>query len=132
MLTEGDSFSSMPLFTMGVSSMKKNLLLGVSCLLAAAAGGAAGLLAPEAGSAYLYFRSRAGICTLRESLRSMRATLAQHHNFARMQSESRILERDPAGLDLYDTPRGRYWSPRGSENALFNQLAEQERAVYRA
>jgi FkbM family methyltransferase len=50
-----------------------------------------------------------------------------HDQFVR---GSKILEKDPAGYELMDTPRGRWWIPTGNEFVLPFNLAEQEREVY--
>ncbi len=43
---------------------------------------------------------------------------------------SKLLETDPAGYQLWDTPAGRYWIPAGSRWVLPYNLAEQRRRIY--
>jgi len=43
---------------------------------------------------------------------------------------SRRLEEDPKGFELWQTPHGRYWIPKGSHYVLPFNLAEQEREIY--
>src|SRR5256885_2849662 len=43
---------------------------------------------------------------------------------------SKLLEKDPAGYHLWDTPHGRFWIPEGSDYVLPFNLAEQERKIY--
>lgn len=43
---------------------------------------------------------------------------------------SKLIETDPAGYKLYDTPMGRYWIPKGSEFVLPYNLAEEKRSIY--
>jgi FkbM family methyltransferase len=43
---------------------------------------------------------------------------------------SKLLEKDPAGYHLWDTPDGRYWIPQGSDYVLPYNLAEQRRKIY--
>lgn len=43
---------------------------------------------------------------------------------------SKLLETDPAGYELWDTPSGRFWIPKGSRYALPFNLAEQRRRIY--
>ena len=43
---------------------------------------------------------------------------------------SKLLEKDPAGYHLWDTPHGRFWIPEGSDYVLPYNLAEQERKIY--
>jgi len=56
-----------------------------------------------------------------------RAQLKFHTQFVQ---GSQVLEKDPAGYELMDTPRGRWWIPTGNEFVLPFNLAEQEREVY--
>src|SRR5258708_8288315 len=43
---------------------------------------------------------------------------------------SKLLEKDPAGYHLWNTPDGRYWIPQGSDYVLPYNLAEQRRKIY--
>lgn len=43
---------------------------------------------------------------------------------------SRETEKDPAGYHLWETPRGRFWMPAGSDYVLPYNLAEQARKIY--
>jgi FkbM family methyltransferase len=43
---------------------------------------------------------------------------------------SRLLEKDPAGFHLWDTPMGRWWIPQGDDYTLPFNLAEQKRRIY--
>lgn len=43
---------------------------------------------------------------------------------------SREVEQDPAGYHLWETPRGRFWMPAGSDYVLPWNLAEQARKIY--
>ena len=43
---------------------------------------------------------------------------------------SKLLETDPAGYELWDTPHAKYWIPAGSRYVLPFNLAEQERRIY--
>jgi FkbM family methyltransferase len=43
---------------------------------------------------------------------------------------SKLLEKDPAGYHLWDTPRGRWWIPQGDDFVLPFNLAEQQRQIY--
>ncbi len=43
---------------------------------------------------------------------------------------SRLIETDPKGFRLWETPKGRYWIPKGSDYVLPFNLAEQERKIY--
>lgn len=43
---------------------------------------------------------------------------------------SRLLEKDPAGFHLWETPMGRWWIPNGDDWMLPFNLAEQKRQIY--
>ena len=48
----------------------------------------------------------------------------------RLLRESRMLEKDPAGFHLWQTSKGRFWMPAGSDYAVFWDLGEQEMNIY--
>jgi FkbM family methyltransferase len=43
---------------------------------------------------------------------------------------SRLVESDPAGFHLFETPHGRWWIPAGDDFVLPFNLAEQQREIY--
>src|SRR5215510_12663808 len=43
---------------------------------------------------------------------------------------SKLVEKDPTGYHLWDTPKGRWWIPEGDDFVLPFNLAEQERKIY--
>jgi FkbM family methyltransferase len=43
---------------------------------------------------------------------------------------SKLVQEDPAGFELWDTPKGRFWIPAGSRYVLPFNLAEQQRKIY--
>jgi len=48
----------------------------------------------------------------------------------RILAASRLLKTDPAGFELWQTPKGRYWIPAGDRYILPFNLAEQELRIY--
>lgn len=70
------------------------------------------------------------VCPLREALQSRRNARLQIAIKDRILQASREVERDPKGFHLWDTPKGRYWVPAGSDYTLPYNLAEQERKIY--
>jgi FkbM family methyltransferase len=54
--------------------------------------------------------------------------LKASHN--RILKASKLVEEDPAGYDLWETPKGRYWIPKGDKFVLPFNLAEQEVKIY--
>jgi len=77
-----------------------------------------------------YLGDKAGTCTFSESLNSVQVTAAQIDATERLRKSMRMIGTDPAGLHLWDTPRGRFWMPADSDNALHYDLGEQERKIY--
>jgi FkbM family methyltransferase len=49
---------------------------------------------------------------------------------AQLQSAARLIQKDPAGYDLWETPRGRWWIPVGSDSFLPSLLAQQQSKIY--
>jgi FkbM family methyltransferase len=43
---------------------------------------------------------------------------------------SKLIQNDPAGYHLFETPRGRWWIPAGDDYVLPFNLAEQQRRIY--
>ena len=73
---------------------------------------------------------RASVCPLKQALRSSEHGRETTRIKDRLVRESRLLEKDPAGFHLWQTPRGRYWTPAGSDYAMLWNLAEQEQKIY--
>jgi FkbM family methyltransferase len=69
-------------------------------------------------------------CPLGDALNSYATTDALGRRAAAIAKNARLLERDPAGLDLYEAGTERIWMPRGSLNEIAYDLAEQESAIY--
>jgi FkbM family methyltransferase len=78
----------------------------------------------------LVLAGRSRICPFGEALQSAANLKRQIQIKDRILSASRLLEKDPAGYHLWETPKGRYWIPQGSDYVLPFNLAEQERQIY--
>jgi FkbM family methyltransferase len=48
----------------------------------------------------------------------------------RITKRSHLVETDRAGFHLWETPRGRYWIPKGSDDVLLILLSQQESRIY--
>lgn len=92
-----------------------------------------------AGLAYFYpllrlsalaLAGRSGLCPLGETIRSGTNLVRQRDIKDRILAASKLVEKDPAGYNLWQTPKGRFWVPTGSDYALPFNLAEQERKIY--
>jgi FkbM family methyltransferase len=85
---------------------------------------------PPAGALLLFARGRAGICSLSEALRSPKTSMAQVSLTEEMKARRRLVQKDAAGFSLWDTPRGKFWLPSNSREAVEYDLAEQARQIY--
>jgi len=69
------------------------------------------------------------LCSARQAFQG--AVRYQHfRKDDRITKGSRLVETDPAGFDLWDTPRGRYWITKGSDDVLLILLSQQENKIY--
>jgi FkbM family methyltransferase len=73
---------------------------------------------------------RASVCPLRQVMRSVDEMSGTTAAKDRLLRESRLLEKDPAGFHLWQTPKGRYWLPAGSAYAVFWDMGEQQMGIY--
>ena len=104
----------------------KKLLLGGAVLALVAAG----IWFPAFRFFALKAVGRAPDCPWANAIavaRNQHDQIRYHNEFVRA---SHVIETDPAGYELLDTPRGRWWIPTGNEFVLPFNLAEQEREVY--
>jgi len=69
-------------------------------------------------------------CTLWQAVKAADELRRQVEIKDRILEASRLLEDDPQGYRLWQTPMGRFWMPTGSHYALPFNLAEQERNIY--
>ncbi len=105
----------------------------------AVAGGVAVAAVVAAGYAYAPLRlfamkavGRSPACPMQNALvadRNLRDQIRYHNAIL---SGSKVIQKDPAGYHLVDTPRGRWWIPAGNDFVLPFNLAEQAREIYGA
>lgn len=70
-------------------------------------------------------------CTLDLAMKSMDAAKRRHDKIHYIDNNSKQLEKDEAeGLELWQTPRGKFWMPSGSVKEVLYDLAEQENGIY--
>ena len=69
-------------------------------------------------------------CPLGQALEADRNIKRQIEINGQIVRASRLLEKDPAGYHLFETPKGRWWVPAGDDYVLPFDLAEQAREVY--
>ncbi|MGE5647047.1 MAG: FkbM family methyltransferase [Acidobacteriota bacterium] len=107
-------------------ALKTKLALGTLALT----GAAAFVLYPPVRLSFLYLVGRNKGCPYDEAIRSTANLKRQIELNGKIFKASRLVEKDPAGFHLWETPDGRYWIPEGSDYTLPFNLAEQERRIY--
>jgi FkbM family methyltransferase len=98
------------------------------------------ILIAAAGFAYEYYppfrllafvvAGRSPACPLPQALKSDENLRRQIEFNDKIRNASRLIQEDPKGFELWDTPHGRYWIPQGSRYVLPFNLAEQQRKIY--
>lgn len=78
----------------------------------------------------LYAMGRASRCPLQKSVRSFDTIARRVAIRQRLDREKRLVQKDPSGLYLWDTPMGRYWIPARNDEGLTDNLSEQATKVY--
>lgn len=85
---------------------------------------------PPFRAALLMAAGRGHGCTLERALRADAMINEHMAEMRRMDAASRLDQRDDHGLELWDTPKGKYWLPKGQKNVLMSLLAEQQHHIY--
>ena len=73
---------------------------------------------------------RSPACPYKKALKSADNLKQQIEYNDRILRASKLIEKDPKGFHLWETPHGRYWIPAGDDYVLPFNLAEQERKIY--
>ena len=105
-----------------IRALKLSVLAALLCLAAS--------FYPPFRLGALVLMGRASLCPWAEATRSAWNLRHQTELKDRILAASRLVEKDPAGFHLWETPQGRYWVPQGSDWSLPWDLAEQERQIY--
>jgi hypothetical protein len=106
----------------------KRLLLAV--VLLAVVAGVGWAYYPPFRLFTLYAAGRKVICPFDESLAAADHVKRLKDAKDRILAGSKLVQSDPAGYQLWDTPKGRWWIPQGAEYVLPFNLAEQELDIY--
>lgn len=69
-------------------------------------------------------------CPMENALRAADNLRLQIQYKDRILAASKLLEKDPAGFHLWQTPKGQWWIPEGDDWMLPYNLAEQQRKIY--
>ena len=93
-----------------------------------------------AGVAYAYYPpfrdlawvaiGRSPVCSLKEALKASDNLKRQVEYKDQILNASKLIQQDPQGYELWETPNGTYWIPAGSRYVLPFNLAEQKRKIY--
>ncbi len=106
--------------------MRKALLLLLSLIVLAA-----GLYSYQpARLATYYYLGRAQGCPLENALHAPAELKSQIDTKDKILYASKKLQTDEKGFELWNTPNGQYWIPKGSHYVLPFNLAEQARNIY--
>jgi FkbM family methyltransferase len=73
---------------------------------------------------------RAPACPMYNALQAAENLKQQIRDKDEILNASKLLEADPAGYHLFETPYGRWWIPEGDDWVLPFNLAEQKREIY--
>ncbi len=103
--------------------------IGKVLIVLVAAGCAVWFYPPLRLSAYVA-SGRSPVCPFKEALKSADNLKLQIEYKDRILRASKLIEKDPKGYHLWETPNGRYWIPAGDDYVLPFNLAEQERKIY--
>ena len=80
--------------------------------------------------AALVLIGRSPDCPFSQAVRTAEELRSQVQIKDEILKASREVEKDPAGYHLWETPKGRFWMPAGSDFVLPFNLAEQVRKIY--
>lgn len=69
-------------------------------------------------------------CPMEKALKAADNLREQIRNKDRILNASKLIEKDPAGYHLFETPHGRWWVPAGDDYVLPFNLAEEARDIY--
>ena len=73
---------------------------------------------------------RSPICSSLAAFKGARNFYHGRNRYREIVALSRLIERDSSGIELWQTPSGRFWIPSGSETVLPILLAQQASRVY--
>jgi len=88
------------------------------------------LLYPPVRLAGLVLLGRSPHCPLRQAVQSSDHARRLRLTEERMKSACKLVGKDAAGFNQWDTPLGRFWIPAGSDSALRLNVAEQLNLIY--
>jgi FkbM family methyltransferase len=91
----------------------------------------AGLFWPPAKAIVLHAKGKTGTCSLAESVEAIRVRKALREASIHFTDTSHLITKDPIGIELWETQRGRFWvESGGSMMQFFDILGEQQTNIY--
>ena len=78
----------------------------------------------------LYIGGRSPACSLTEAVKTETNLARQVEYKDQILNASRLTEQDSKGFHLWQTPKGSFWIPEGSDYVLPYNLSEQQRKIY--
>lgn len=78
----------------------------------------------------LYIGGRSPECSFAQALKASSNLDRQVEYKDRILNASKLIDKDAKGFHLWDTPKGKFWIPEGSDYVLPFNLAEQQRQIY--
>jgi len=110
--------------------MSRSTKIFVPILAFAAVTTAAGYFYPPVRLFAIKAVGRSPVCPMDNALKAAENLRLQIKYKDEILAASKLVEKDPTGYHLWDTPRGRWWIPEGDDWVLPFNLAEQERKIY--
>lgn len=109
------------------------IIIAASAFAIAASAFAVFLWPATAVGTIRYLENRSDGHTLGETLEAVRTLAALDEIAAHLSRTSRLVEKDPKGIELWETERGRYWIPsHGAMMQFYDIIGEQDRDIYGA
>ncbi len=99
-------------------------------ILLVTAGGIAYAYWPPFRLFALYISGQSPACPLAHALQADTELNRQVDLKDTILNASKVLQKDPKGFHLWQTPKGQFWIPEGDDYVLPFNLAEQERKIY--
>ena len=110
--------------------MARPVRIAIALAAAGAIAAAAGRFCPPVRLFAIKAVGRSPVCGMADALKADANLQLQIRYKDEILAASRLVETDPAGYHLWQTPRGRWWIPQGDDFMLPFNLAEQQREIY--
>ncbi len=78
----------------------------------------------------LYALGRSSHCSMQQAMHSFNTIARRAEIMKELDRGKKLIEKDPAGFNLWETSLGRFWVPARNDETLIFNLAEQATKVY--